>query len=181
MLLFFFCAAAAGGQTLAVSDELAASISRNHDRLRLSVDFFGYDRDEFLTNVNEGLKPQITFQIKVYRKAEGFFKFLGDRLVEEYHPMFEAGKDPFLSRYVIYEDSDKKTLYTDPALFLKSFFRLRDYPIPQPETEPLDGHYILVQVVYKKIRLLPPLNILSLVFMDQAEKSEWYRVEVDEE
>jgi hypothetical protein len=80
---------------------------------------------------------------------------------------------------VIYGSGDAKTVFTDPAPFLESFFRLREYSIPLPETGQLEGHYILVQVVYKSIRLLPPLNLLSLVFMDQSEKSEWYRVEIE--
>jgi len=144
----------------------------------LSVFFISRNAGRVLYVLNDGLESQIFFYIRLYKKAEGFFAFLGDHLVAEYSPQCVGYRDFFDDDYVI-ENYDGKILrFKNPDKFVKELFSLRDFRLRGMEEADHSGYYVMVMVQLDSVKLVPPFTILSLLPFEGRSVTPWIKQEL---
>jgi hypothetical protein len=126
-----------------------------------------------IENISDGMRAGITFHIRLYRRATGPFSFLGDRLIAEEHPEFEAKWDVFTNHYVLRGPGGRERRFRDRKVFVEQFFSLSGYRLTDAASELSDEHYILVQVALEPVKLVPPVNLVSLFSQQTMATSPW--------
>jgi hypothetical protein len=157
------------------SEEIILLLKLKGNSCSLTVNFLSTEKQVVLTALEDGLKSQIIFQIKVYEKRDDFFSFLGDRLVSEYFPTFIAYKDFFDNTYIIEDHSGKKKSYSDTDKFLNAFFSLKDFIMEGMDESRFSSYYVVVSVQMDSVRLIAPFTLLYLFPFKERFSSQWVR------
>ncbi len=139
----------------------------------MHAELTGIDPSRVLENLSDGMRAGITFHIRLYRRATGPFSFLGDRLIAEEHPEFEAGWDVFADRYVLRGPRGQERRFQSADVFVAQFFSLSRYRLTNAASGLTDDHYILVQVALEPVKLVPPVNLVSLFSQQTMVSSQW--------
>lgn len=129
---------------------------------RVSSSLAGSDRATIKGALDDGLKSEIVFQFRLYKKNTGFFSFMGDILLFEKTAVRFAYKDLFKNQYII-QSNDETTVYTDESEFMDRFFSLAGYVIGFPESLSPGEYSILGRITVNPVKLEPPLHIVSLI------------------
>jgi hypothetical protein len=161
-----------------VAQEASFQIQHSQDELTISGYLDGVKADEILSALDEGLESEITFQIRVYEKTEGFFSFFGDRLIIQDAPSFRANLDRFANRYVILPPEGEGSFFSDKNAFLSEFLRLDEYTITGFAPEKSKEYYLLARIRLVPARLVGPLAIISLFFRT-GHTTDWQEIIID--
>jgi hypothetical protein len=153
-------------------------IQHQQDSLILSGRLDGVETEEILSALEEGLESEITFQIRVYEKAQGFFSFFGDKLIIQDAPSFRANLDRHADRYVIKPPEGEESLFSDKNAFLTDFLRLERYTISGFEPQRGKEYYLLARIRLVPARLIGPLAIISLFFRT-GHTTDWQEMTLD--
>ncbi len=129
---------------------------------RVSSSLAGSDRATIKDALDEGLKSEIVFQFRLYKKNTGFLSFMGDILLFEKTAVRIAYKDLFKNQYII-QSNDETSVYTDESEFMDRFFSLDGYVIRFPEGLSPGEYSILGRITVNPVKLEPPLHIVSLI------------------
>jgi hypothetical protein len=172
-IAMFALAALAGG-----AQEARFQIQHRQDELIVSGRLDGVKSEEILSALEEGLESEITFQIRVYEKAEGFFSFFGDKLIIQDAPAFRANLDRLANRYVIKPLQGEESLFSDKNAFLTDFLRLDGYTLAGFEPQSGKEYYLLARIRLVPARLIGPLAIISLFFRT-GHTTDWQEMVLD--
>lgn len=149
------------------------------DDLYLSLVLPGSLQPDIISSLDSGLRSEITFEIKIYRTTRGFRSIFGDRLTQEILITREAKKDSFTGDYLLISPSETMT-FSNPAEFLRRYFRLEEYPLPFTPAEG-EEYYVLGRIIVEETKLVPPLNLLTPFMRDNRTATAWMRHPIPEE
>jgi len=143
-----------------------------------AVEYSDSHNQEVLASLWDGLRAEITFQLRLYRRNQGFFAFLGDRLHSEKRVSQVASFDFFENRYKIQRDGRIVGAYASEAKFLDAFFSL-----PRTEIAELDGgieedHYLMARVRMMPVKIIAPLSIITLFSSESSFATPWIEVDL---
>ena len=129
---------------------------------------------EILDRLREGLKSEIRFDVRVYQKTSGIFRFLGDKLIGECHPAYEAQWDEFSNQFIVTTDDHRTYRFATAPAFVKFFFSLPHYAT-RVQLPPGRGCYMLTSIEVDATKLVPPLNMISLLVPLDRHTTAWER------
>lgn len=129
---------------------------------------------EILARLGEGLESEIRYDIRVYQKATGPFHFLGDRFIGEVHPSYEARWDEFSREFIVTAANRRVHRFASESAFVAYFFSLSHYAtgIVLPSGRPC---YMLTSIEVNATKLVPPLNMISLLVPLERHTTAWER------
>jgi len=129
----------------------------------------------------EGLRAEIVFQLRLYRRNRGIFAFLGDRLLSERRVYQIASFDFYENRYEIQRDDRVAGEYSAEAEFLDAFFFLPETELGEIEAGGgLDAadYYLLARVRMMPVKIIAPLNIITLFSTETVFTTPWVEAEL---
>lgn len=129
--------------------------------------------ERVLTALHEGLKSEIVFDLRLYLRQKGFLAWLGDRPVVVQRESRVAVFDLFTRRYVIQQDGRAVAAFSGQGEFLRNFFVLSDYPVGKLEPGDPSRYYLLARVRLSPVRIVAPLNIVTLFSSDSLITTDW--------
>lgn len=133
---------------------------------------------EVLSSVWEGLRAEITFQLRLYRRSSGVFAFLGDRLLSERRVYQIASFDFYENRYKILKGDRIAGEYETETEFLDAFFSLPETELGEVETENVGEYYLLARVRMMPVKIIAPLNIITLISTETVFTTPWVEAEL---
>ena len=107
------------------AQEISISIDRLKTGYDLNISHSDYPEEKIISALREGLRAEITYQIRIYRKMHGLLGVLGDRLIEESDPSFEARWDIFSKSYVLTDETGTEKYFKDSVPFLSEILHSR--------------------------------------------------------
>ena len=168
---------------LLASTALSAQEARLDAMLRsgkvyAAVDYLDSHSQDVLASLWEGLRAEIAFQLRLYRRNSGPFAFLGDRLLSERRVYQIASFDFYENRYRIQRDDQTAGEYKGEAEFLDAFFSLPETELGEIETEEREDYYLLARVRMMPVKIVSPLNIITLFSTDTVFTTPWVEAEL---
>jgi len=127
--------------------------------------------------LEEGLKAEISYQFRLYRRDNGVFSFMGDKLITEKKIIKRAYLDIYERAFVIEVNEEKKALLYEEE-FLEEFFKAEDVQIGRLSSRESKEYYVLARISFSPVRLVPPLNIISLLYKKTAVATRWTEAEI---
>ncbi len=169
VFLWFIILIEAGAFT--VSAALRAELSGGE--VTVSAELEGEMSDEILSSLKDGLKSEIIFQFRLYQKNRGLLSLFGDRLIFEKKISRIAYFDIFEGFFVMETQGEGVRKFLSKENFLKHFFQINDYNLTELKYENLSQIYVLARISLNPVRIVPPLNIISLFFTNTGVKTPW--------
>lgn len=145
------------------------------DYLELNIRVAGAEIDELFATLKEGMTARLEYRIRVSYPRSRPFRFLGNRLIREFRPAFEASWDPFVSAYVLVGHDGNSDSYEDEAALYARMFSLDAYRIPWSAIRSGRDLVLEISAEYTPIVFVPGLSILSLFTANRSEQSPWSR------
>ena len=134
---------------------------------------------DVLSSLWEGLRAEIAFQLRLYRRNSGPFAFLGDRLLTERRVYQIASFDFYENRYKIQRDDHPAGEYKGEAEFLDAFFSIPETVLGEIETDAKEDYYLLARVRMMPVKIIAPLNIITLFSSDTVFTTPWVEAELN--
>jgi hypothetical protein len=131
-----------------------------------------------LASLWDGLRAEITFQLRLYRRSSGVFAFLGDRLLRERQVYQVASFDFYENRYKILRDNRITSEYAAETEFMDAFFSLPEIDLGEINTDDGGDYYLLARVRMMPVKIIPPLNIITLFSTDTVFTTPWVEAEL---
>jgi hypothetical protein len=131
-----------------------------------------------LASLWDGLRAEITFQLRLYRRSSGVFAFFGDRLLRERQVYQVASFDFYENRYKILRDNRITGEYAAETEFLDAFFSLPEIDLGEINTGDGGDYYLLARVRMMPVKIIPPLNIITLFSTDTVFTTPWVEAEL---
>ena len=122
--------------------------------------------EQVLAALGEGLKSEIVFDLRLYRRQTGFLALLGDRPVVSTRETRVAAFDPFAARFVTERDGRRERSYADPAEFLRHFLSLSEHTLGMVDPAEAALYYVVARVRLSPVRIIGLLNIVTLFSSD---------------
>jgi hypothetical protein len=129
--------------------------------------------ERVLAALRDGLTSEVVFELRLYRRQEGFFAWLGDRPLATARVSRVGSFDPYTSRYVVYQDGRMAASFVDQADFVRYFLSLSDYGLGAGRSGDSGRLYVLARVRLSPVRLIGPLNIVTLFSSDNLVTTDW--------
>jgi len=148
------------------------TIQKTAERIEVSVHAEGIEISKILTSLEEGLTSEILFQLRIYTVNEGFFSFLGNKLIMEKKISYIAFKDFFLNQFVIQKTDNELFYFETIDSFISNFSYIEKYPLIESNKINSSNYYILARVRVNPVKLEPPLHIITL-FKPIGRTSRW--------
>jgi hypothetical protein len=143
-----------------------------------AVQYLDSHSQEVLASLWDGLRAEITFQLRLYRRNSGILAFLGDRLLIERRVQQIASFDFYENRYKILKGGRIAGEYTAEAEFLDAFFSLPETELGQLEAEDGEDFYLLARVRMMPVKIIAPLNIITLFSNETVFTTPWVEAEL---
>jgi hypothetical protein len=137
-------------------------ISVNETSARVNAKLSGSDTEQITHAITEGLKSEIIFQFRLYKKNTGFFSFMGDIFISEKSAVRIAYKD-FFTNYFIIQSGKATELFADESEFLAGFFSIDGFEIEFPKNMTSGEYSIRCRITLNPVKVEPPLHIVSLI------------------
>jgi hypothetical protein len=134
---------------------------------------------DVLTSLWDGLRAEIAFQLRLYRRNRGLFAFLGDRLLTERRVYQIASFDFYENRYKIQRGGRIAGEYSGEAEFLAAFFSLPEIELGEIELGEEQDYYLLARVRMMPVKIIAPLNIITLFSTDTVFITSWVEAELN--
>lgn len=148
------------------------------DTVRVSVNFDSDHAADVLSSLHDGLKAQVTYQLRLYRRQRGLLSFLGDRLLLERKVTRTASLDLFDRRYRLFDESGQRG-FDGQSEFLASFFSLRDFPLGSLPPEERGECYVLARGRLEPARVVAPLDIVRLISPLTTFSTRWVQAAIE--
>lgn len=158
---------------LSSAQEVRLEASLRGQRVYGAVEYVGSHSQEVLASLWDGLKAEITFQVRLYRQNRGLFSFIGDRLLVERRVSQVAYFDFYENRYKIQRNGEPLGEYSAESEFLDSFFSLASVELGEIEPSDAQNHYLLGRVRMMPVKIIAPLNIITLFSSGTAFTTPW--------
>lgn len=139
----------------------------------------GSASQDVLSSLWEGLRAEIAFQLRLYRRNRGPFAFLGDRLITERRVYQIASFDFYENRYKIQRGDRMAGEYSGEAEFLDAFYSLPEIELAEIEMGEQQEHYLLARVRMMPVKIIAPLNIITLFSTDTFFTTPWVEAELN--
>lgn len=161
----------------AETKEFSLSVKKTQSRYVVDVWVTEFSREDFFTAINDGMRSQITYILRLYREIEGFFSFFGDALIWEEKITYEAGWDNFTNTYFINFPWGERREYKNSRNLAEDFFRLEAYSI---RADLLEGgsFYLAGRAEFIQVKLVPPMNIISFFLRGNRQVTDWIRIDI---
>lgn len=156
------------------SQEVTLSAVLRDGDVRVDARFDFDETDAMFDYLGDGLKSEIVFEFRLYEQSEGFFSFLGDRLLLEKHSAHTAHFDMYSGKYVIVDGEGEQREYVSRQSFLHEFFAISDYVLSEAFHR-IAHCYILARIRLNPVKLVPPLSVIALFFETGSVTSQWHR------
>ena len=134
---------------------------------------------EVLQSLREGFSSEITFQLRLYRRNRGLFSFLGDHLLIERRVYQVAAFDVFENRYSIQRAGRTVGEFEQQSRFLSSFFSVPEIEMGEIEAGQASEYYLLARVRMMPVKIIAPLNIVTLFSPGTAFTTRWIQAELE--
>jgi len=154
-------------------DAMNLRVHSGDDSILVSMVLPRSERPDIIESLDNGLRSEISYEIKIYQQTSGLRSIFGDRLIREEHIHYEGKRDNFSNDYQLFSDSGVRR-FSEPEVFLEHYYELENYPIPFAPT-PGEDYYLLGRIVVEDIKLVPPLNLLTLFMRKNRTVTDWYR------
>ncbi len=128
--------------------------------LYVSSSFRPKSVDKLVENLKRGLKAEISFQFRLYRRMGGVFAFIGDKLVEEREVRYVASYDVFENYFSIYSDGRLVKQTHNVSDFLLNFLNLHNFYFGRIDKYDRTKMLLRGRVNFVPVKLKPPLNIV---------------------
>jgi hypothetical protein len=148
------------------------------DTVGVTLRFDARHSAEVLSALREGLKSQLLFQLRLYRRQDGPLALLGDRLLSSRELTRIASFDLIDDRYRVVDETGQRE-YTAQAAFLEDFYILRDYPLGSLAAAEGPQCYLVARARLEPVRVVPPLDIIRLVTRVSSFSSPWMRADIE--
>jgi hypothetical protein len=142
-----------------------------------TVEYLGSHSQEVLASLWDGLRAEISFQLRVYKRSSGLLSFLGDRLLKELRVYKVASFDFYENRYKVQKSGREAGEYDVEADFLEAFFSLHEVDLGEIESAVPGDYYLMARVRMMPVKIIAPLNIITLFSSDTVFTTHW--VEAD--
>ena len=129
--------------------------------------------ERVLAALHDGLKSEISFELRLYKRQEGFLAWLGDRPVVSRRISRVGSYDLFTSRYVIEGEGGQTDAFGDAREFLRRYLVVDDYPLSEIEAGEEQDYYVLARARLSPVRILGPLNIVTLFSSEGQTTTDW--------
>lgn len=147
-------------------------------RVYAAVEYLDSHSQEVLSSMWEGLRAEITFQLRLYRRSSGIFAFLGDRLISERRVYQIASFDFYENHYKIQMGDRMAGEYSAEAEFLAAFFSLPETELGEVQVGDEGDYYLLARVRMMPVKIVSPLNIITLFSTDTVFTTPWVEAEL---
>jgi hypothetical protein len=161
-------------------------------RVLASAYLEGVPPESLLSSLRDGLTSEIVFQFRLYREQKGLGSLFGDRLIREETIVRQAGLDVFDRDFIMRSDRGEFFRFQEGEAFARQFFRMEgcdlgELAVGTPvfvagEARSSRGaapaYYILARIRYSPVRLVPPLNIISLFTRRTAVITRWVEAQL---
>ncbi len=142
-------------------------------RVLASARLDGASAESLLAAVREGLTSEIVFQLRLYRRQRGFGSLFGDRLIREKTVVRLGAMNAFDRRFTIRGDTGLALECREEQAFVRQFFELDGCDLGELSGEDPGRLYVLARIRYSPVRLVPPLNIITLFTRRTAITTGW--------
>ena len=167
------------GALCVYGEETDLHVRRNSDSLLISMVLPRHVRPDVIQSLDEGLRSEISFEIRLYRVSVGLRSLFGDRLIREENVTWEGKRDSFENTYQIFSASGI-TSFSDPQVFLDTYYSLHAYSVPfRPKTG--QNYYLLGRIIARETKLVPPLNLLTPFMKEYRTVTDWRRYDIPPE
>jgi hypothetical protein len=143
-----------------------------------AVEYLDSHSQAVLASLWEGLRAEITFQLRLYKRNRGILAFLGDRLLSERRVYQIASFDFYENRYKIQRDDSITGKYTAEAEFLDAFFSLPETELGEIDAGDGGDYYLLARVRMMPVKIIAPLNIITLFSTETVFTTPWIEAEL---
>jgi hypothetical protein len=146
-----------------------------------AIEYLDSHGQEVLASLWDGLRAEITFQLRFYRRNSGIFAFLGDRLLNERRVYQTASFDFYENRFKIQRDDRIIGKYAGEMEFLDAFFSLPQTELGEIETGgtgDAGDYYLLARVRMMPVKIIAPLNIITLFSTETVFTTPWVEAEL---
>jgi hypothetical protein len=123
--------------------------------------------------LQDGLKSEIVFELRLYRRQTGFLAWLGDRPIISLRETRVAAFDPFTARYVTFRNGRLEESFADQAEFLRHFLSLSEHTVGAVEAGTGALYYVLARIRLSPVRIIGPLNIVTLFSSENLVTTDW--------
>jgi hypothetical protein len=173
-----------GAALPAAGQSLSADLTRSGEEPALELRLTEYEGDQIVSTLSEGMRSQVSFLVRLYRRSDLLFGVFGDRLVHEYRVVHEASQDAFRRAYRIDTEvsgdavtvaRDKTRYFESRERFLQELFRVRSLRLDPAGAA---DAYVLVQARVTPVRLVPALGLLSFFMSSDEVETAWIRLPI---
>ena len=158
---------------VAGAQEAALSVRTDEHTVVASVALRGAPVERVLVALHDGLKSEIVFDLRLYRRQRGFLAWLGDRPLASLRVSRVVSFDPYTSRYVVHQEERPAASFTGQADFVRYYFALSEVSLGEVELDEPGRFYVLARVRLSPVRLIGPLNIVTLFSADSLVTTDW--------
>lgn len=134
--------------------------------------------DAVLLSLHDGLKAKIVFQFRLYRRMRGPWSIFGDRIIATGNVTRLAYLDIFEDRYIIETEGESLRQFNQQEQFMQSFVRCADYSLAEVPKDDLSQYYVLARIRLDPVRIVAPLNIITLFFGQTTVTTPWVESEI---
>jgi hypothetical protein len=147
-------------------------------RVYAAVEYLDVHSQEVLASLRDGLRAEIIFQLRLYKRSSGVFAFLGDRLLSEKRVYKVASFDFYENRYKILKGDTTVGDYAGEAEFLDAFFSVGETDLGRIDSGERRDHYLLARVRMMPVKIIAPLNIITLFSSEAVFTTPWTEAEL---
>jgi len=131
-----------------------------------------YPESRIIESLMDGHRSEVRFEFRMLRKAKGFRKIFGDKLLAEEERVFVARWDAFDESFIVTVDETTEHIFSDAISFLNFFLSVNSHRMAVSESL-LDDDYLMCRWRIQPIKLVPPLTLMTLVKSDLQTNSSW--------
>ncbi|NOY10333.1 MAG: hypothetical protein GXP33_15980 [Spirochaetes bacterium] len=161
------------------SEQLISSAGIYGEKILVSAELEPKDYSEVVKTMRDGLRPEIFYQFRLYKKQHGIMALLGDKLVYEDNLVYTGSYDLYEKRFFLKVKDDGEYTFIKSRNFLKYFFKLHNYSLSYSIKGNVSDYYLISRVKYIPVKLVPPLNIVSFFINPDSVVTGWQRVTIN--
>ena len=161
------------------SQQLNTSASVKEEKVIVDVCLDLEDYSNTLKTIRSGLKSEILFEFRLYKKQNGIISLLGDRLVREEKTIYTGYYNMYDRYFILKRNNGRETVFKNSNEFLENFFSLKDYTLKYPFFSNANEYYLMCRVKYIPVKLVPPLNIVNFFTKSENVTTKWQRITVE--
>lgn len=158
------------------SQQLNTSAIIKEGKVTVKVRLDLEDYSNTLKTMQSGLKAEMLFEFRLYKKQYGIISLLGDRLVREEKTVYTGYYNMYDKYFILKENKGREIIFKDSNDFLENFFSLKDYVLKYPDRSNVNEYYLMYRIKYIPVKLVPPLNIVNIFTNSDNISTKWQRV-----